>query len=76
MRPARDLEWLLDHLCRKYGFCLSADKRKDIIGQKDWRSDEFALAVLKADGFENPEHESNHRRTIADAFTSWFTTGS
>lgn len=72
MKPARDINGLLDHLCRKYGFCLSAEKRTDIVAQKAWDADEFALAVLKAEGFSNPEHESGHRRTIFDAFENWF----
>lgn len=65
------MDWLLDDLCVKSGFCnyLSAS---DLLKQSGHiEADEFASTVLIAEGM-NPDHEGDHFRGIRSSFTDKF----
>ena len=67
----RTIEGLLEFLCVRWGFCLSPDEQKRIEFKVEWSAEEFAISVLKAEGF-NPEYESKWVRRIKEKFTEYF----
>jgi len=68
MVPAAQIERLLDEVCRKWGFCLPAEKRMEISGISDLGPYEFAAQVLRAEGF-NPEYENLWVTRLAELFS-------
>jgi hypothetical protein len=67
-----EIERLLRHLCGQLGFCLPASKRRELATRSQWEAREFALEVLRAEGFENPEFETKWSKVIAENFEKHF----
>lgn len=61
------IEQLLDSLCLDLGFCIPPDDKKRIIDVKDWKADDFACQVIKAEGM-NPDYEKQWRKKISIRF--------
>ena len=66
------LRYFLHDLCVEWGFCLPPDDAERIAQGQNWRADEFALAVLRAEGFIPPESEKKWRRRIRQRFRDLF----
>jgi hypothetical protein len=70
----QELSILLDWLCRHWGFCIPADDRLRIATSGHIEANEFAFAVLLAEGFEQPETETKWMRLLRDRFVEHFGT--
>jgi hypothetical protein len=68
------LEQLLNDLCVEVGFCVSADKRRTISTRARISANEFAVAVLEAEGLQ-PKYEKLWLRRISARFTERFGRG-
>ena len=66
------LRYLLYDLCVEWGFCLPPDDAQKIAQSQIWSADEFALAVLRAEGFPVPESEKKWRRRLRQRFRDVF----
>ncbi|MEI9988882.1 MAG: hypothetical protein WDN01_11560 [Rhizomicrobium sp.] len=66
------LELLLRSLCDDWGFNLSDAKVRAIVTAKRIDARQFALDVLKADGYEDPEDEIRWIRRIKRRFVQHF----
>ena len=66
------LEWLLRDICADWGFCLPADKQLAIAQLPQLDGHRFALAVLSAEGFDAPQHETQWLEKIAQRFIDCF----
>ncbi len=64
----KELEKLINQLCTEWGFCIPPKKASEIIETKNIDPDQFACAILKAEGM-NPELEIEWRRKIKNKFT-------
>jgi hypothetical protein len=69
-----DLERLLDMICREWGFCLPRDKRQAITTRARLDAREFATAVLRSEGFLQPEYEVVWMRRLSQRFEQHFGT--
>jgi hypothetical protein len=67
----RELQYLLDDICRDWGFCLRPDARRQIAGRDKLDSSTFAAAVLRAEGFM-PEYEKKWMRLLMARFEEHF----
>ena len=63
----RKLRYVLYDLCVKWGYCLPPNDQDRIAHFKEITAEEFAIEVLKADGFA-PGQESELVRKIAAYF--------
>ena len=68
----KELVILLEWLCREWGFCIPPDDRFRIARSSRLEAGEFAIDVLRAEGFEQPEHESQWIRRIKARFVEHF----
>ena len=59
---------LLCDLCSKSGFCTALHNSAQITSRSNWMPREFALAVLRAEGFPNYQTEYENLRFIAHEF--------
>jgi hypothetical protein len=67
------LESLLTDLCTTLGFCsVRGDARNEITSRLRWDATEFAIAVLKAEGFEGAEYESKWIKVLRQKFIDRF----
>jgi hypothetical protein len=71
-RLENDLEKFLNELCIDWGFCLPSDKRRRIADRKDWDAREFALEILRTEGFDHPEYEIEWVRRLSARFKKRF----
>jgi hypothetical protein len=62
-----DLDILLGDLCRQWGFCNRLSGRDLVERERSLSADEFATAMLSAEGFE-PELETQWRRNFKRVF--------
>lgn len=70
-----ELRILLTRLCIDLGFCIMLDDELERIANSKWLSaDEFANAVLQADGSDAPETEVKWKRVLKSAFIEHFGT--
>lgn len=67
-----DLERLLDMICHEWGFCLSRDKRQAITTRTWLDAREFATAVLRSEGFLQPDYEVVWMRRLSQRFKQHF----
>jgi len=67
----KDTEILLNYLCVEWGFCIDAGSANSIKDSIHIEADEFACAVLKAEGMD-PEIEVEWRRKIRNKFIEYF----
>ena len=67
-----DLERLLDMICREWGFCLPRDKRRAITTRTRLDAREFATAVLRSEGFLQPDYEVVWMRRLSQRFKQHF----
>ena len=67
----RALRWLLYDLCVKGGFCISSDTTDAIARRSSWTAEEFARAVLEAEGM-NPDYEKKSLRGVKEWFVERF----
>ncbi|MDH5232663.1 MAG: hypothetical protein OEY38_21605 [Gammaproteobacteria bacterium] len=63
----KELEKLVSQLCTEWGFCISPEEAKKIIETKNIKADQFACAILEAEGM-NSELEIEWRRKIKNKF--------
>lgn len=66
---ADDLQFLLGDLCRNWGFC-SALADDLLAGGEPLTPDRFATAVLAAEGWPEPNLESEWRAKLRRVFTA------
>ncbi|WP_206068065.1 hypothetical protein [Nonomuraea composti] len=53
-----EVQWLLDELCTRKGFCLPTEKRQQLLEQSPFTSvDAFTDAVLIAEGMDPSLHK-------------------
>ena len=69
---AEELGILLDWLCRKWGFCVPPDDKLRISRGKRFEAREFAIEILRAEGFGPPEHELEWIRRLSASFIEHF----
>jgi hypothetical protein len=62
-----DLRTFLGALCREWGFCIPPEAQDEIVRRSTITAEEFASAVLEAEGM-NPEFEQKWFRRITDRF--------
>jgi hypothetical protein len=68
-----ELESLLGEVCVHGGYCsLSAEAERAITMHQKITADEFARAVLEAEGFDHPEYELALLRMLKRMFFDWF----
>ena len=63
---------LLDWLCIEWGFCIPPDDYTRISRTSHWQSRDFALDILRAEGFPSPETELKWLRLIRRKFVEHF----
>jgi hypothetical protein len=63
----RKLSYVLYDLCVKWGYCIPPADAERIAQSKEITAEDFAIAVLKAEGFV-PEQEPEQVRKIAAYF--------
>jgi hypothetical protein len=66
-----DLRRLLGALCREWGFCIPPEAQDEIAGRSTITAEEFATAVLEAEGM-NPELEKKWFQRITARFIEEF----
>jgi len=69
--PEVELRRLLDVLCVEWGFCIPSKASEDICRHLSPSANEFATAVLRAEGM-NPEYEKKWFLRIRDRFVEEF----
>jgi hypothetical protein len=57
----------LSFLCTEWGFCIDNKSQNELIGAEHLKAEEFACAVLKAEGM-GPDFEIEWRRKIKNKF--------
>ena len=67
MKPQNKIEPLLYKLCTEWGFCIPQSESEKIIKQENIDPEEFAIAVLEAEGM-NPEYEPKWMKKIKNKF--------
>lgn len=65
----RKLRYLLYDLCVKWGYCIPPAVGERIASCKEITADQFAIEVLKAEGFA-PEYEGERVRQIVELFVA------
>lgn len=65
---ADDLDVLLDALCTQCGYCNSLRGRQLLAAHDPLTADEFAVAVMTAEGFPDPQHEPRLLRHLKRVF--------
>ena len=68
----QELIVLLDWICRHWGFCIPVDDRLRISRSERLGAREFAMAVLRAEGFDTPETELKWLRLLTARFVEHF----
>lgn len=63
-----ELRRFLEQLCTTQGYCWLGEREEDVLSCERYTAKEFALAVLKAEGFEHPEYEIRPQRSLVQAF--------
>ena len=66
-----ELRRLLGWLCIEWGFCIPPEASEDISRRASLSANEFASAVLQAEGM-NPEYEEKWFQRIRDRFVEKF----
>ena len=66
------LDYLLDDVCIRLGFCLPADARHHIPSRERLDASTFAAAVLRAEGFDHPEYETEWMSRLMERFEVYF----
>ena len=66
---------LMDRLCAERGFCPSLDAKTRISRRDKLDAHEFAVLILSAEGFEEPESERQWMRRIQARFVEHFGRG-
>ena len=66
------LDYLLDDVCIRLGFCLPADARHRIASLEHLNASTFATAVLRAEGFDHPEYETEWMSRLMERFEVYF----
>jgi hypothetical protein len=66
-----ELDSLLNELCRDWGFCLPGDERRRIATRDRLEDREFAIEVLRAEGF-NPDYETEWIGRLTARFKEHF----
>lgn len=69
----RELNYLLNDLCVKWGFCIPPDNQIEISQAEYYTSSDFANDVISSDGM-NPDGEKKWLRKISDKFIERFGT--
>jgi len=69
--PEGELRRLLDVLCVQWGFCIPPETSEDISRRSSLTANEFAAAVLQAEGM-NPEYEKRWFLRVRDRFIEKF----
>ncbi len=67
-----ELEKLLGQICVEWGFCLQGNEYEEITESNKIDATSFALAVLRAEGFEPPENEIEWLRRLKNRFINHF----
>jgi hypothetical protein len=67
----KDLQDLLNALCIDWGFCIPPNDFARIVAMRRLTADQFASAVLKAEGFD-PPHEFEWYSKIKQRFIDRF----
>lgn len=68
-----DLNEFLDVLCVRYGFCsIPKEERLRLVSAPYLTAYEFAITVLRGDGFADPEAEIHWMRTLQRLFVERF----
>ena len=67
----REINYLLYDLCVKWGFCISPANAEEISKKYHWSADEFAKAVVMAEGM-NSEYEYSWVKKISNRFRERF----
>jgi hypothetical protein len=67
----REIAYLLYDLCVKWGFCIPPMRAGDLCKLSDVSAEEFAIAVIEAEGMI-PEFEVKWVRRIANKFRERF----
>ena len=71
-RAGSKLDYLLDDVCSRLGFCLPADARHHIASRDRLDASTFATAVLRAEGFDHPEYETEWMSRLMERFEVYF----
>ena len=71
-RAGSKLDYLLDDVCIRLGFCLPADARHHIASRDRLDAPTFATAVLRAEGFDHPEYETEWMSRLVERFEVYF----
>ncbi|GAA4609321.1 hypothetical protein BJY16_007270 [Actinoplanes octamycinicus] len=76
MARLSEVEWLLNDLCVRLGFCLPPAAARRLIQSPPADADAFAEAVFEAEGMPQPavHHSDLHRRVralIAEHMSRW-----
>jgi len=72
MRLRAELETLLGRVCVEWGFCLPSNEYAEIAQSSEMDATTFALSILRAEGFEPPEHEVEWQRRLRNLFIEHF----
>jgi hypothetical protein len=68
----QELTILLDWIFPHWGFCIPVDDRLRISRSESLGAREFAMAVLRAEGFSTPETETKWMRLLTARFVEHF----
>jgi len=71
-RAGSKVDHLLDDVCIRLGFCLPPDARHRIASRKRLDASTFAPAVLRAEGFDHPEYETEWMSRLMERFEVYF----
>ena len=71
MSECTDMLKFLDHVCIKFGFCLSANTRNKIASGGPYQPEDIARIVLEEEGL-SPDCELQHFRALRNEFVSYF----
>lgn len=67
----REIEWLLEDLCVKRGFCLPRSAQEELINSPPPTPEAFAIAVVRAEGLDPQIDKQLYRgvlETVQKAF--------
>jgi hypothetical protein len=70
----QQLSVLLDWICLRWGFCIPVEDRVRLTKSSRLEAHGFALAVLRADGFDEPENEKKWMKLLSERFVEHFGT--
>lgn len=67
----RELQILIGKLCTEWGFCIPPDDAERIVRSDPLTGEEFAVAILRAEGMD-PDNELYWSRRIRNRFIDTF----